>query len=541
MRYQRMKFDRTRVCLLMAGTLAVFFAAAPPNLARACGGFFCSQAAPVFQAAEQIMFALDQEKVTAHIQITYEGTAEEFSWVVPVMSMPTIKVGTQSLFTQLQQRTQPVFQATLEGQGCDDRGGVLGGTASSDRSSADAGAGGGVEVLASRQVGPYETEVFSAPSTPILLQWLAANGYDQPPEAESLFDHYVKAGMLFVGLKLRQEATVGDIQPLVLEMEHSEACVPLILTRVAAVPDMPVLVYVAAASQAVPRNWFRVEVNEARIDWRTFGANYVDVVTEAINDAAGHGFVTEYAGSASVMDGALLLNDTDFRSLVEEQSEIESWRFALQRMGIFSDPVAEAILDRFGDATGAVADPDALEAELASRVIEPRRSAQAIFNDWPYLTRMLTTVSPDEMTRDPLFHLNASLPEVSNIHTATIRRGCNLSGETTTTLVLPNGKTYDISDGPVTRNLERASQSLSLVGAQGEPVFYGRSQATMLDELLDVQSPESVRAMVRPRPDNPQGENPLFGCSMGKRSVPVAWPLGLLLALLWFGRARYRA
>ena len=36
----------------------------------------------------------------------------------------------------------------------------------------------------------------------------------------------------------------------------------------------------------------------------------------------------------------------------------------------------------------------------------------------PYLTRLYTTMSADEMTMDPVFEFNPDLPDVSNVHTA---------------------------------------------------------------------------------------------------------------------------
>jgi len=62
----------TRGYVALAGVaLATTFASAP---ARACGGFFCSQAAGVNQAAERIVFAQnDGGTVTAVIEIQYQG------------------------------------------------------------------------------------------------------------------------------------------------------------------------------------------------------------------------------------------------------------------------------------------------------------------------------------------------------------------------------------------------------------------------------------------------------------------------------------
>jgi len=45
-----------------------------------------------------------------------------------------------------------------------------------------------------------------------------------------------------------------------------------------------------------------VTVNEKKIDWINRGSNYDDVVTQAVHEAAGHAFVTKYAGPSSILD-----------------------------------------------------------------------------------------------------------------------------------------------------------------------------------------------------------------------------------------------
>src|SRR5688572_18275891 len=57
--------------------------------ADACGGFFCSAVQPVNQAAEHIIFADNGDgTVTAVIEIMYEGPSENFSWLLPISSVP---------------------------------------------------------------------------------------------------------------------------------------------------------------------------------------------------------------------------------------------------------------------------------------------------------------------------------------------------------------------------------------------------------------------------------------------------------------------
>ena len=92
---------------------ALMFNVFSPAPAQACGGFFCNQSAPVNQQSEQILFTVSEGSVSATIQINYVGEAEDFAWVVPVASIPTIGVGTADVFTELGWRTSPKHYVEL--------------------------------------------------------------------------------------------------------------------------------------------------------------------------------------------------------------------------------------------------------------------------------------------------------------------------------------------------------------------------------------------------------------------------------------------
>lgn len=73
--------------------------------ALACGGFFCTSV-PIDQSAERIIFTInDDNTITAIVGINYVGAAEDFSWVVPVPSVPELDVADVSLINTLQQST----------------------------------------------------------------------------------------------------------------------------------------------------------------------------------------------------------------------------------------------------------------------------------------------------------------------------------------------------------------------------------------------------------------------------------------------------
>src|SRR5688500_7608857 len=93
---------------IAAGCLATGLSVAPPALA--CGGFFCSAQQPVNQSAERIIFAQnDDSTVTAVIQILYQGPSTEFSWLLPISTVPRndgdIGIASDLAFQRLQAAT----------------------------------------------------------------------------------------------------------------------------------------------------------------------------------------------------------------------------------------------------------------------------------------------------------------------------------------------------------------------------------------------------------------------------------------------------
>ena len=77
----------------LAGSAVLAAALTVSERASACGGFWCSQTAPVEQTGEQIIFVQNGDgTVTCVINIAYQGHSEHFAWVLPVEGVPQIGV-----------------------------------------------------------------------------------------------------------------------------------------------------------------------------------------------------------------------------------------------------------------------------------------------------------------------------------------------------------------------------------------------------------------------------------------------------------------
>ncbi len=447
--------------------------------AEACGGLFCRRA-PVDQNGERILFASDGKTVTAYVQIQYQGTAEAFSWIVPVPTTPKLSVGSDALFTALRATTRPQFNLTIDTEGdCKREGGGMFGAPQAAPASAKK-ASGGVEVVRREQVGAFDAAVLDATDAEALKKWLKDNDYDIPPKVDPLLDPYVAGKYKFVALKLANNATTGDIQPIVMTYEATKPGIPIRLTGVAATPDMNVFVWVLGKERAVPENYRHAQINEARIDWLGSGQNYPSVVTAAMNEAGGQAFVTDYAGdSAAVNLGALRAPSVDLESM-KQISEPVAFAIAVRNTGLVPDTGGSGspyigFLARYvkkpakhWDTTDdafyrniaaykedlaaeqIVADGAKAAEELDERYVQPPKQVAKIFGEHKYLTALYTTLSPDEMTQDPMFVFNKDLPTVSNMHEAKGVRKCSGAvtfGRAPIEITLRNGVTYKIAGG----------------------------------------------------------------------------------------------
>ncbi|HYO96766.1 MAG TPA: DUF2330 domain-containing protein [Polyangiaceae bacterium] len=424
-----------------------------PTDAQACGGFFCDSNQPINQAAERIIFAHNPDgTVTAVIQILYEGPAENFSWVLPISTVPTkeqgIGIASDLAFQRLQAATNPSYTLTTRVEGTCDQGFSRGDSASSGGSPGGNGIGappvpgGAVVVEASGTVGPFEWTAISVTesstdASDVAVQWLTDNGYDVAPGARGLLRPYLEEGLYLLALRLTKDADTGSIRPIKLTYAAEKPMIPIKLTAVAANADMGVMTWILSSGRAVPSNYNALELNEARINWFNPTINYNDVVTAAADESGGQGFVTEFAGpSASLGKPVWSASDElqwanfkatrfdNFRNILDaSQSQWGTWDGFWDALRTSVVLPAEVAAADFQLCPGCYADrvqfsPTQYIAALETNVIAPVRDVQKLLDDHAYTTRFYTTLSADEMTIDPAFTFNVQLPDVSNQHTA---------------------------------------------------------------------------------------------------------------------------
>lgn len=318
-----------------------------PALAAACGGFVPGSTGEITQNEQRIIFAVDRAAgtVTMYEQIAYTGDAAEFAWIIPVPNDPVVDVlENDEPFRELANLTRPRFTypAAPRCPEDDDRSDGVG--------SSTGGAPGGVNVTQQGSVGPYDFAVVGGADPAEIGDWLRDNGYRITPELEQKLAIYTEMQMLFLALRLRNDAGSGAITPIKFTVKASDPMVPIQLAATAAAPDTQLNLWFFSGEQIAPANAKRllIQPDQLSLSYARFGGHstdYEQVRRSAIDAEQGRGLVAQYAG----------------------------------RPAGLTDPLLQ---------------------ELAAR--------------HPYLTKLYGEMSPAEMTLDLMFAGDPSLPDVSN-------------------------------------------------------------------------------------------------------------------------------
>ena len=421
-----------------------------PLPSQACGGFFCTTV-PINQAAEQIVFRQEEGKVTAMVRILYSGNAEDFSWVVPVPSIPEISLGANITFDELDVATRPQFVLQREGEVCSSDQ-PLAFPESGALASPDSAQESGVTIEEEITVGPFDIDIVSSDNPDDMSIWLEENGYFLEDTGRGLIEPYVLAGMKFVALKLRSGESSGSIQPLIMRYDSEKPMVPIRLTAIAAEDDMGVLVWVVSNARAIPENYEHVTPNYTRLDWYSGSFNaftsYQSLIADAMDESGGQGFATDYAGGITDQIHSSL---TDVARVEDNLAQLDTFsddaEYLTNSIFITTDTSAalaglQAILPLpQGQDINLYFNPEQLRAiytpdelrkarvdsrqAIVTRELEPIRNGVSLLPQGAYLTRLYTTLSADEMTVDPTFNYNATMPEQPLLRQAQLTASCD--------------------------------------------------------------------------------------------------------------------
>lgn len=356
------------------------------------------------QQAEQIIFEAEPGWVTAHVLIRYAGDPAQFAWLIPVPEVPELSLSPISAFAMLDNLTAPDvgvdqvdicptsewtcnYHAPLSCPGTYDDSPGFGALEDASVGYGDAAPNGAppVTVISQQTVGDYQTVTFRASEASAAVQWLHDNGFIVNPTTSIYMESYIAANMVFVAAKLVPGAGVSAIKPLKMRYRAANPTVPLILTAVAAEPNLTVETFVYSNTPFKPLGHPVVTIDPARIAYDQLGRiNYPEVLTRTIDEAGGDGFAIEYRGTP-------VTSSYGMSYCCSAGDDV---------CGIGGDGQCECPGTEFDSAdcaaTGDINDGVALLQALATK--------------YTALTRITTRVSPEEMTWDPAFEADEAAP-----------------------------------------------------------------------------------------------------------------------------------
>jgi hypothetical protein len=330
--------------------------------AQACGGFFCGRQ-PVDQTAERILFEVGRDSVTMTTQISYNGSAKDFAWILPLSEVPAIEslaIFPQKALNALDTNSGPTFTPPNDLE-CSYALPVL--APAAVNSSAGAATPPPVTVYIRAEVGPYEAAVVGSSSPTELVNWLRMAGYRITPAMAPYVARYTEEGMKFLALKLLDTADVKDLKPFRFTLPGTAPSIPLRMTALAAEPEMGIVVFVLGPQRFEGKNWPDVEIADDQIRYNPFSysfpvaTNWTQLVAKGVDQKGGQGWVTEFAGPSA-----------SYANLVRTQVQNDN----------FATP-------------------------------EDREAARALLTSleaYPYLTRLYSRLSAEEMTSDPVFGMS---------------------------------------------------------------------------------------------------------------------------------------
>ena len=287
----------TRSLLLVA---ALGLPTLSSGVADACGGCFAPSETNQVVTDHLMVMALHASESILWDQIRYSGRPQDFSWVLPVQGDATVELASGTFFDTLTQLTAPTV--TAPALVCPGAGRV--GLFASDSPSSLENSG-GVQILSTAIVGPYQTVTLRSSDADALSTWLRANSYAIPASIEPVIRHYTDLRMDFIALRLRPGEGIQAMQPVRVRFSTPSPVLPLRMVAAGIADKVGVSLFVFSEGRSEAMNFPNALVDRARVSWdyNTNTSNYSAMFRAAIAPSGGRAWVTEAALSAGSIGG----------------------------------------------------------------------------------------------------------------------------------------------------------------------------------------------------------------------------------------------
>ena len=272
--------------------------------ALACGGCFhpppSPTETPTIVTDHRMILTLAKDQSTLYDQIKYQGSPSSFAWVLPISGTVTVGLSADIVFRTLDGITTTSIVAPPRNcpaaPTCNRNSSFASASDGSSGGYADAGtASPGVTVTKQEVVGPYETVQLKATDANALQVWLAANGFNVPPDVKPVVDKYVAEKFDFLALKLIPGKLVKDMRPVRVTTTGASAVLPLRMVAAGTGATVGVSLWVLGEGRYETQNFpgFYIPTPDIAWDWNQNRSNYAELRAAKTTASAGRGWETE--------------------------------------------------------------------------------------------------------------------------------------------------------------------------------------------------------------------------------------------------------
>ena len=292
--------------LLLSLPLAAFALMAPQREAQACGACFVPPDENTQVTGHRMIFATSMQQTTLYDQISWAGSPESFSWVLPIHGQVDVKLSADALFAFLGaqssvQVSPPPLNCPGPPPGCEypssgggdfDGAGGAGGATSTNTTT-------GVTVISQETVGPYETVQLKSDDPAALQTWLADHGYVVPDDVKPVVDAYQQEGFDFLAMKLVPGQDVNSMRPVRITTQGAGLTLPLRMVAGGTGAVTPITLFLMSEGRYQAKNFPNLLLDESTLvfHYADYTSNYEPLIKTMFDASGGTGWLTQYANA----------------------------------------------------------------------------------------------------------------------------------------------------------------------------------------------------------------------------------------------------
>ncbi|WP_425408338.1 DUF2330 domain-containing protein [Hyphococcus sp.] len=284
-----------------------------------CGFYVAKADTKLFNKASKVAIMRDNNRTVITMANDYQGDLKEFAMVIPVpvvLQEEQIHVTDNAIIDHLDAYTSPRLVEYFDEDPCTQykyREMAQNASAIEEEitvtgSRADSL---GVTIEAEYTVGEYDIQILSAAQSDGLAQWLVANGYKLPEDAEATLGSYIKQNTKFFVAKvnLEEQAQTGlkYLRPLQIAFESPKFQLPIRLGTVNADGKQELFVFGLTRSGRIETTNYRTVNLPTGMDIpvyvkNEFGDFYKSMFQEQVEKENGRAVFMEYAWNMNWCD-----------------------------------------------------------------------------------------------------------------------------------------------------------------------------------------------------------------------------------------------